>query len=502
MTTLLPPKNAPKISYIDESISARTLAGHDLILVLANAKTGKPLLRQYPRSLEFLQQFEQQNKDAPPTLLRLSATETLGAALLSFVKPGLSTFEQLQMAGKLWKEAASYKAASLAITTLGFDDTESQALLKALLAAVLAGTAPLPTYKRQPPKIHLKTIAVLSGGTGRTYAETLATHTGNHLARWFTTLPPNELNCHSYRRTLQQLAQREGWQADFLDLAKLKKLQAGAFLAVARANAHAGAGILRLSYRASSSSRKSKSKRTLCLVGKGICFDTGGINLKTHKSMYDMHTDMQGSAVAVGTLLALSELKVPYDIDCWLALTENEIGPNAYRPQEIITAANGTTIQVVHSDAEGRMALADTLTLAAKQKPTLLIDFATLTGACVMALTERMSGAFSNRDALRSDIEQAGRNSGERVWSFPMDADFDSDLDSPIADVMQCTMDNKGDHILAARFLNRFVPDTVPWVHIDLSAAGKNGGLAHIPTEITGFGVRWATEFVTRHAFT
>ncbi len=500
MVALLPPKNAPKISYIDGPLTVQTLASHELILVLANAKFTRRLLRQYPRSPELLQQYDQLNKHAPPSQLRLSATETSGAILLTFVKNGLSIFEQLQAAAKLWKEAGSHKATGTALATLGFDEPESNAVLRALLAAVLAGTAPLPSYKRQPPTSYLKTITVQNAGPASHYAETMATDAGNHLARWLTTLPPNELNCESYRHTLQQLAKREGWQSEFLDTSKLKKLKAGAFLAVARANARPGAGILRLSYRTKFG--KSKQRRTLCLVGKGICFDTGGINLKSHKGMYDMHTDMQGSAVAVGTLLALSQLKVPYDIDCWLALTENEIGPNAYRPQEVIAAANGTTIQVVHSDAEGRMALADTLTLAAKNKPALMIDFATLTGACVAALTERMSGAFSNRDSFRSGIEQAGRNSGERVWSFPMDADFDSDLESPIADLMQCTMDNKGDHILAARFLNHFVPDTVPWVHIDLSSASKTGGLAHIPTEITGFGVRWAVEFVTRHAFT
>lgn len=499
MAALLPPQNAPKISYIDVPISARTLADHDLLLVIANSKPGKNLLRQCQRSPELLRQYELLNKDNPPTLLRLSATQQAGAILLIFVKDNLSTFEQLQAAAKLCKEAVAIKAATLALATLGFDNAESQGLLQALLAAVLASHAPLPSYKRQLPAHHLKAITIQQGGSSDDYVQTLATQAGNHLARWLTTLPPNELDCGSYRRALQQLAKREGWQTEFFDLAALKKLKAGAFLAVARANAHSEAGIMRLSYRAK---RSKQQRRKLCLVGKGICFDTGGINLKTHKGMYDMHTDMQGSAVAVGTLLALSQLKVPFDIDCWLALTENEIGPNAYRPQEVITAANGTTIQVVHSDAEGRMALADTLTLAAKHQPELMLDFATLTGACVAALTERMSGAFSNRDNLRAVIEEAGRASGERVWSFPMDADFDSDLDSPIADIMQCTMDNKGDHILAARFLNRFVPDTVPWVHIDLSSASKAGGLAHIPTEITGFGVRWAVEFVTRHAFT
>src|SRR5690606_27715222 len=153
------------------------------------------------------------------------------------------------------------------------------------------------------------------------------------------------------------------------------------------ANAHRDAGIVRLQYRPARTPRAGSVAR-LALVGKGIAFDTGGINLKPHRSMYQMHEDMQGSAVAVGTLLALSELEVPFEIDCWLALTENEIGPRAYRPQEVVKAANGVTIQVVHSDAEGRMALADTLALAAREQPDLILDFATLTGACVTALTE------------------------------------------------------------------------------------------------------------------
>jgi leucyl aminopeptidase len=157
---------------------------------------------------------------------------------------------------------------------------------------------------------------------------------------------------------------------------------------------------------------------------------------------------------------------------------------------------NGVTIQVVHSDAEGRMVLADTLALAARARPGLLLDFATLTGACVNALTDRYSGAFTNRPELEAALQSAGRASGERVWCFPMDADFDAELESPVADVMQCTMDSKGDHILAARFLGRFVPKDVAWAHVDLSASERKGGLAHVPTEFTGFGVRFAVQLL------
>ncbi|HUY83141.1 MAG TPA: hypothetical protein VMU86_01090, partial [Steroidobacteraceae bacterium] len=151
-----------------------------------------------------------------------------------------------------------------------------------------------------------------------------------------------------------------------------------------------------------------------------------------------------------------------------------------------------------HTDAEGRMALADTLALAARTKPRLMLDFATLTGACVYSLTERMSGVFTNRPALAQKLVDAGRESGERVWTFPFDSDFDSDLESKVADVVQCTTEGKGDHILAARFLSRFVPRTVPWLHVDLAAGLRRGGLAHIGSDVTGFGVRFTLELLAR----
>jgi len=212
-----------------------------------------------------------------------------------------------------------------------------------------------------------------------------------------------------------------------------------------------------------------------------------------------MHTDMAGSAVAVACLVALAELRAPLDVDAWLAISENNIGPSAYRPQEVVRASNGITIQVIHTDAEGRMVLADTLALVARTRPRLTIDFATLTGACVHALTERYSGVFTNRAHIAGDLVAAGAASGERVWSFPLDEDFDSDLESPVADIMQCSAEGKGDHILAARFLKRFIGDDNPWVHVDLSSATRRGGLAHVSTEIIGFGPRFTLELLLTH---
>jgi leucyl aminopeptidase len=355
----------------------------------------------------------------------------------------------------------------------------------------------MPQRKTRPtPPSGLRVIDA-HGGRTADLERAAAIAAGNHLARWLTTLPPNELDCVAYRKALQRLAHREGWSFRFYDERALGRLGAGAFLAVTRANEHRGAGIVRLRYRP----RGTRPARRIGLVGKGICFDTGGVNLKSHKGMYLMHGDMQGSAVAVGSLLTLSRSHAPLEIDCWLALTENQIGPRAYRPQEVVRAMNGVTIQVVHSDAEGRMVLADTLVLAAREKPALLLDYATLTGACVNAITDRYSGAFTNRHDLHEAVQAAGRASGERVWCFPMDADFDRDLESPVADVLQCAVEAKGDHILAARFLSRFVPQDLAWVHFDLAASEHKGGLAHVPTEFTGFGVRYTAHLLGDPAF-
>jgi len=146
------------------------------------------------------------------------------------------------------------------------------------------------------------------------------------------------------------------------------------------------------------------------------------------------------------------------------------------------------------------MVLADTLALASKGKPCLMIDYATLTWACIYSLSSRYSGVFSNRDALHALLTKAGRDSGERVWPFPLDKDFDESLKSTVADTLQCTLEGDADHILAARFLNRFVDEKINWVHIDLAASHHKGGLGHIPTDTTGFGVRYTLNLLLQQS--
>lgn len=490
---LLPAGRGIRVAQPKAQLDERTLQKHDAAIVVCPRERAEQVLGQLPSAALWQRLYRDARSRGPVTLLSARVTPGAIPVVLAFAKSTASAFERLMLGARAWKELGTPVRTRVLLATKGLEGAAGLAALEAVLAASLAATAPMPVMKSKREKRSApSSFTLLNGGSPLNVARTIAVDRGNHVARWLTALPPNVLNSSGYRRALRDLARREGWRFDFLDEAALRRRSAGAFLAVARANQQRDAGIVRLRYRAP----QRRGVRRVALVGKGICFDTGGINLKSHKSMYDMHTDMQGSAVAVGTLLALTELRAPYDVDCWLAITENEIGARAFRPQEVVRAANGVTIQVAHSDAEGRMVLADTLAIAAREQPELMIDFATLTGACVNALTERYSGAFTNRPQWHEALRAAGHSSGERVWPFPMDDDYDSDLESSIADVLQCTPDSKGDHILAARFLNRFVPAEVPWIHIDLASSNRSGGLGHVPTDITGFGVRYTVELL------
>lgn len=490
---LLPAERDTRILERRGSITERALQAHDAAIIACTDEKAESALESLPYAQLWLKLYRDASQSSPPRCLHARVGPAGVPVVVLFTKAGASAFEQLTAAGRAWKELCPPSKASVLVTTHAMETTRSTGVLETLLAAGLAWSAPMPHFKsNRKDLVKVAEIVLLGDGPKVDVQRARAIDRGNHLARWLTTLPPNVLDTLAYRKALQQLARRYGWSFKFYDEGALRRLGAGAFLAVTRANDHRGAGIVRLQYRGP----RRQNARRLALVGKGICFDTGGINLKPHKSMYQMHEDMQGSAVAVGTLLALTEMQAPYDIDCWLAITENQIGARAYRPQEVVRASNGVTIQVAHSDAEGRMVLADTLALASREQPDLILDYATLTGACINALTERYSGAFTNRPELHALIERCGRVSGERVWPFPMDEDFDSDLESHVADVLQCTPDSKGDHILAARFLSRFVPKEIPWIHIDLAASNRSGGLAHIPTEFTGFGVRYTAQLL------
>lgn len=467
----------------------------DHVLFVVPKKSRSKALEGWPYAkplATLLRRAEQHGDDCASS--RAPNARATGITAAAFA-PG-STFANLGWAAKIIRQCIRDKPASLIVVAVDLGASTERIVAECLSAAAHAASFGLPSFKTgadAKPPARLRALRLVLVHEPIDVAALAAEALGNNVARWFTALPPNVLTAAAYRSAIEGLAKPRGLRCRFLGERELAKLGAGAFLAVARGNATRDAGIMHVRYRP-----PGREHSSIALVGKGVLFDTGGTNLKSFKGMLDMHIDMNGSAVALGALLALAELGAPFGVDAWLPITENRMARDAYKPQDLVTAANGTTIQVIHTDAEGRMVLADTLALAAREEPAAIIDYATLTGTCITALTERYAGVFTNKPAGNALLLQAGAASGERVWPFPMDEDYDELLKSDIADIKQCSSENEGDHILGARFLSRFVPKALPWIHVDLSTAQHKGGLAHIPTDITGFGVRLTLELLCR----
>lgn len=413
-----------------------------------------------------------------------------GGGLCAFVMldQGKSRFERNTILRKAVAPLLEERPRELVLAVFGNVEGRRECAREALQVAWLNG-ARLPTRKKKPEAKPLAKIHLYGARDAAGFADIAALAQANTLARELTALPPNDLTPGRYRERLREIARSRRWQHEELDMKRLRRIGAGAFVAVAQGSAPEDAAIVHLSW------RPKKAQGRIALVGKGICFDTGGHNLKPAKYMAGMHEDMNGSAVALGLMQVLADRKFPLAVDAWLPIAQNHLSPEAYKQNDIVTALDGTSIEIVHTDAEGRMVLADTLTLAARGKPDLIVDFATLTGSMAYALGSRYSGVFATTPELARLAVSAGEASGERVCIFPLDADYEAGLESKVADIKQCTLDGEADHILAARFLKRFTAER-PWLHMDLSASSCSGGLGAVGTDLTGFGVAWGVEFV------
>lgn len=485
-------KSAIRITQATGTPASAAFAGIDKLLVVAPERVPASAWRSIPQGNKVRALMKRRVPDAVPAVRTRLTNKRQTSLLLGTVSADAEAFDHLSFGRKMVAAALAERGGSLGIWVQGFRQDDAAKLTRHLVTAALAAGFSLAEFKSRQTPARIKSIRIFGLEERLDLRRVEAESKGNNLARWLTAMPPNKLDAPSYIAFLRHLAGDYGWTFKKYGTRALEEMGAGAFLAVAQGNPDDSASIVRLQYRPAGA----PARPALSLVGKGIIFDTGGTNLKPFQAMADMHIDMGGSAVAVGALLTMTELDLPRGVDCWLAITENRIGPTAYKSQDIVTAANGKTIEVVHTDAEGRLALADALVLACKENPNLVIDYATLTGACINAITRSYSGVFTNRPDWHPVLKKSGRDSGERVWPFPLGKEFMSELDSEVADIRQCTPDAGGDHILAATFLNEFVNPDIPWIHVDLSAAKRKGGLGAVPTDITGFGVRFTTDLL------
>ncbi len=321
---------------------------------------------------------------------------------------------------------------------------------------------------------------------------------GIEMARDLVNEAPNVLYPESYAAQIKAELKPLGVEIEILDDKKMEKMGMGAIIAVGKGSERKPRMVI-MHWRGQSKNTKAKP---IALVGKGVTFDTGGISIKPPAGMDEMKMDMGGSAAVVGTIKALALQKAPVDVVGIVGLAENMPSANAYRPGDIITSYAGKTIEVLNTDAEGRLVLADALTyVQEKFDPHTIIDLATLTGAMMVALGNEYCGTFVNNDKCWSGLERAAKESGEKIWRMPLDEAWSQEMKSEVAELRNIGKSRYGGACTAAAFLEFFVDKDRKWAHMDIAGtAWVKTSKPTVPKFGTGFAVRTLYEFVINEA--
>jgi leucyl aminopeptidase len=314
---------------------------------------------------------------------------------------------------------------------------------------------------------------------------------GTNFARDLVSEPPNVLFPQEYVNRLLKL-KKHGVKVTVYNELKMKQLGMHSLLGVGRGSAKESFLVTLEWY-----GNKKNKESPISFVGKGVCFDTGGISLKPAKFMEEMKYDMAGSAVVSGLIKSLALRKAKVNAIGVVGLVENMPGGNAQRPGDIVKAYNGKTIEVLNTDAEGRLVLADALSFTEKKfKPKFIIDLATLTGAIIISLGEEYAGLFSNNDELSKKLTKVGEKVNEKVWRLPLHKNYDKLMNSNIADMQNINYSGGAGSITAAQFLQRFIEKT-PWAHLDIAGMAFSKKAANLnPGGATGFGVRLLNQLI------
>jgi leucyl aminopeptidase len=349
-------------------------------------------------------------------------------------------------------------------------------------------------YEPTLTKVTIGTTDV--AGAKRRWAALEAVAEGTFLARDLVNEPPNVLSPQEFANRAKQLS-KLGVKVEVLNEAAMKKLGMGALLGV-------GQGSVRESQLVVMQWNGGRGKKDapVAFVGKGVCFDSGGLSLKPAASMMGMKGDMGGAAAVVGTMHALATRKARVNAVGVIGLVENMPDGNAQRPDDVVKSMSGQTIEVLNTDAEGRLVLADALWYTQTRfEPKFVIDLATLTGAIMIALGGENAGLFSNDDKLAERIYDAGQSECEAVWRFPLSPGYDKVLKSKIADMKNISGGTQAGSIVAAQFLQRFVVEKTPWAHLDIAGVAWQDGEQKplVPSWGVGWGVRLLNRLVADH---
>ncbi len=344
--------------------------------------------------------------------------------------------------------------------------------------------------KKEEKIISIKVIGNKNKPSVKNLIKFKALEEGTFFARDLVSEPGNVLHPDEYAKRLS-LLRKDGLKVNIYDDKKLKKLGMHALLGV-------GQGSIRGSYLVTMEWNGAKNSRPLAFVGKGVCFDTGGYSLKPAKFMEDMTYDMAGSATVAGLMKNLAVRKAKVNAVGVVGLVENMVSGNAQRPGDIVKSYSGKTIEILNTDAEGRLVLADALTYTEKKfKPKFIVDLATLTGAIIVCLGSEYAGLFSNNDKLSKQIYDAGATVEEKVWRMPLHKNYDKLIDSKNADVQNINYTGGAGSTTAAQFLQRFIVNQTPWAHLDIAgmAFSKYGGALN-SGGATGYGVRLLNQLI------
>ena len=444
---------------------------------------------------ELIEDEEFKGKPNSTAFTRLSG----GTSIRKVILVGLGKADALnaetlrRAAASVGKLAKKQKCKTLGISLpICHDDTAQTA--QAIAEGVQLALYQDNRFKSEPEEkeTQVETVDLLSlSGQEASVTRANQIASGVMLARQLVAAPANEVTPITMAEVAQEIAKEHGLELEILEKEECEKLGMGAFLGVAQAS-DLPPKFIHLTYKP-----QGTPKRKLAIIGKGVTFDSGGLNIKGAGSGIEtMKMDMGGAAATLGAAKAIGQLKPDAEVHFISAVAENMISGHAMHPGDILKASNGKTIEVNNTDAEGRLTLADALVFADKLGVDAIVDLATLTGACIVALGNEIAGLFTPSDELASELQKASESAGEKFWRMPMEEKYFEGLKSGIAD-MKNTGPRAGGSITASLFLKQFVKDTPAWAHLDVAGpvwTDKDNG--YNPSGATGFGVRTLVNWV------
>ena len=390
-------------------------------------------------------------------------------------------------AGALARAAKRETALAVDLVGAAAEGTSAAPAAQAVVEGLVLGGYQYDAFKSSPTPAALERVVVVAGGGQRTAAAIERGQAVGDAVAWVRDLvnePGGSLTPSTLARQAATVGERAGFDVTVWDEKEIRKQKLGGLLGVNRGSRQAPR-FLRLEW------APEKPRGTVALVGKGITFDSGGLSLKPADAMAGMKGDMGGAGAVLGAFRAIAALGARVRVVGFVPITDNMTGGDATRVGDVLTIRNGKTVEVLNTDAEGRLILADALSLASEEAPDAIVDLATLTGACMVALGDRTAGLMGNHEGWIEQVRDAARAAGEPVWPLPLPDHLRAKLDSDIADLKNITDTRYGGALAAGLFLREFVAEGIPWAHLDIAGPADSSAVdGEVVKGGTGFGVR------------